>query len=76
MTLKVRNAAKGDKVFNFSNLMAISDFKNMYVTELNDAAVTVDKIRMFAMGKELKDDLFIYSYDIINESTVQVMIKK
>jgi len=27
------------------------------------------------MGKELKDDLFIYSYDIINESTVQVMIK-
>jgi len=25
---------------------------------------------MFAMGKELKDDLFIYSYDIIDESTV------
>ena len=31
---------------------------------------------MFAMGKELKDDLFIYSYDIIDESTVQVMIIK
>ena len=31
---------------------------------------------MFAMGKELKDDLWVYSYDIINESTVQVMIKK
>ena len=76
MTLKVRNAAKGDKTFNFSNLMSIPDFKNMYVTELNDPEVTVDKIRMFAMGKELKDDLFIYSYDIINESTVQVMIKK
>jgi len=28
------------------------------------------------MGKELKDDLFIYSYDIIDESTVQVMIIK
>ena len=28
------------------------------------------------MGKELKDDLFIYSYDIIDESTVQVMITK
>ena len=76
MTLKVRNAAKGDKVFNMSNLLPITDFKNMYVAELNDAAITVDKIRMFAMGKELKDDLFIYSYDIINESTVQVMIKK
>ena len=28
------------------------------------------------MGKELKEDLFIYSYDIMNESTVQAMIKK
>jgi hypothetical protein len=31
---------------------------------------------MFAMGKELKDDLFIYSYDVMNESTIQVMIRK
>ena len=76
MTLKVRNAAKGDKMLNFSNLLSIVDFKSMYVGELNDPDVTIDKIRMFAMGKELKDDLFIYSYDIINESTVQVMIKK
>ena len=76
MTLKVRNAAKGDKTLNFSNLLPVSDFKKMYVDEIKDAEVTVDKIRMFAMGKELKDDLFIYSYDIINESTVQVMIKK
>lgn len=76
MTLKVRNAAKGDKVLNMTNLMSILDFKNMYISELNDPAVTMEKIRMFAMGKELKDDLFIYSYDIIDESTVQVMIKK
>lgn len=76
MQLKVRNAAKGDKILNMSNLMSIVDFKTMYVNELNDPDVTLDKIRMFAMGKELKDDLFIYSYDIINESTVQVMIKK
>ena len=48
----------------------------MYSDEINDPEVTVDKLRMFAMGKELKDDLFIFSYDIINESTVQVMIKK
>ena len=76
MTLKVRNAARGDKVFNLTNLLPVTDFKNMYINELNDPAITIDKIRMFAMGKELKDDLFIYSYDIINESTVQVMIKK
>jgi hypothetical protein len=44
----------------------------MYITELgeNGADILTDKIRMFAMGKELKDDLFVYSYDIINESTV------
>lgn len=76
MILKVRNAAKGDKTLEMTNLLPISEFKSMYVNELKDPEVTVDKIRMFAMGKELKDDLFIFSYDIINESTVQVMIKK
>jgi hypothetical protein len=76
MTLKVRNAARGDKTFNFSNLLPVLDFKGMYVEELNDPEVSVDNIRMFAMGKELKDDLWMFSYDIINESTVQVMIKK
>ena len=76
MTLKIRNAARGDKTFNMSNLMPITEFKQMYSDEINDPEVTVDKLRMFAMGKELKDDLFIFSYDIINESTVQVMIKK
>ena len=76
MTLKVRNAARGDKTFNLSNLIPITEFKSMYCNELNDPEVTADKCRMFAMGKELKDDLFIFSYDIMNESTVQVMIKK
>ena len=33
-------------------------------------------MRMFAMGKELKDDLYLYSYDIMNEMTVQVMIRQ
>jgi hypothetical protein len=49
----------------------------MYINGLEDPAINdIANIRMFAMGKELKDDLFIFSYDIINESTVQVMIKK
>lgn len=76
MTLKVRHAVRGDLVFSLSNLMLIKDFKSMYVNKLNDPEVLAEKCRMFAMGKELKDDLFIFSYDIINESTVQVMIKK
>lgn len=44
----------------------------MYIDNLKDKGngLSTDKIRMFAMGKELKDDLFIYSYDILNESTV------
>ena len=72
MTLNCRHAAKGDITLNFSNLMAISAFKQLYVDKLGDKAdgITAKGIRMFAMGKELKDDLFIYSYDIIDESTV------
>jgi hypothetical protein len=77
MTLKCRNAALGDKIFNMSNLMPVTEFKQMYINGLEDPAINdIANIRMFAMGKELKDDLFIFSYDIINESTVQVMIKK
>lgn len=76
MTLKVRNAQKGDQTLQLTNLMSITDFKQAYIDALNDSELTTDKLRMFAMGKELKDDLFVYSYDIMDESTVQVMIKK
>jgi len=77
MTLKCRHAAKGDLILELSNLLTIVEFKQKYITDLGDQGegLEISKIRMFAMGKELKDDLFVYSYDIINESTVQVMIK-
>ena len=54
------------------------DFKQLYIDNLKDKEGEIDKskIRMFAMGKELKDDLFLYSYSIMNESTIQVMIRK
>ena len=29
---------------------------------------------MFCMGKELKEDLFLYSYEIKDEMTVQAMV--
>ncbi len=52
----------------------------MYIDKLGaaatDAGLTVQRIRMFCLGKELKDELFIYTYDIIDEMTVQVMISK
>lgn len=61
--------------------MSIIDLKKKYVEileskELTKGDVNDQSLRMFAMGKELKDDLFIYSYDIMNESTIQVMIRK
>ena len=61
-----------------SNLKSVEQFKYDYIEQLGDAGtdLTPQKIRMFAMGKELKDDLFLYSYDIMNESTVQAMIRK
>ena len=35
-----------------------------------------DKMRLFCLGKELKDEFFLYTYDIIDDMTVQVMILK
>ncbi len=37
---------------------------------------TPSDIRLFSLGKELKDDLFMYSYDITDEVVMQAMIKK
>ena len=50
----------------------------MYIDKLGADAegMKVENIRMFCLGKEFKDDLFLYSYDLIDEMTVQVMIKK
>jgi len=37
---------------------------------------TAGDIRLFSLGKELKDELFMYSYDITDEVVMQAMIKK
>ena len=53
-------------------MIQVDAFKQMYIDKLgaNGEGIKVSALRMFAMGKELKDELFIYSYDIIDESTV------
>lgn len=81
LKLKFRNTSMGDVEMDLSNLVGIADLKKMYVDlleqkELSKGKIDTSLIRLFAMGKELKDDLFVYSYDIMNESTVQVMIRK
>ena len=78
MSLKIRNGQMGDINVQPSNNLSISEFKQSYIEALGDkgTGISTNNLRMFAMGKELKDDLFIYSYDIMDESTVQAMIKK
>jgi len=71
-------SVKGDCVVAATNLVSIIEFKQIYIDKLGSASegMKVENIRMFCLGKELKDELFLYSYDIMDELTVQVMIKK
>ena len=39
-------------------------------------SLTLDKVRLFSMGQELKNDLFIYSYNIKDNMVVQAMFRK
>ena len=48
----------------------------MYLEKIDDKSIKPENLRLFCLGKELKDDLFLYSYDIIDEMTVQALIKK
>ena len=59
-------------MIEMSNLIDIVSFKKMYLESLKDDKEGLEhtNIRFFAMGKELKDDLFLYSYSIMSESTV------
>jgi hypothetical protein len=36
--------------------------------------LTAESLRLFCLGKELKDELFVYSYDIKDEMIIQAMI--
>jgi hypothetical protein len=47
----------------------------MYLTEVGMEEADLAKIRLFCLGKELKDDLFLYSYDIGDDLVCQAMIK-
>lgn len=38
--------------------------------KLGDRKVKPENLRLFCLGKELKDDLFLYSYDMVDEMTI------
>jgi len=41
-----------------------------------DTDIGVEQIRLFAMGKDLNNELFLYSYGIKDGLTLMGMIKK
>lgn len=64
---------------SISNLVSITEFKQHYLDKLGSPAsdgLKVENVRMFCLGKELKDDMFLYTYDIADEMAVQAMFKK
>ncbi len=67
---------KGDTVFSVSSLITIKQLKQKYIDKLGATDIRLEDLRLFFAGKELKEDLFIYSYDIKDEMTIQAMIKK
>ena len=58
-----------------SNFENIKKIKIMYLGEVGMTEDSIDKIRLFCLGKELTDDLFLYSYDIGDDLVCQAMIK-
>ena len=60
-----------------ANSLGVEQLKKEYVAALGlkEDELPVNTLRFFCMGKELKDDLFLYSYDINDDMVVQAMIK-
>lgn len=47
-----------------SNKMQVGVLKNTYLNQIGDKDVLLENIRIFCLGKELKNDLFLYSYEV------------
>ena len=61
---------------NVSNKLSVAELKLKYLGERAQEGVGLENIRIFCLGKELKDDLFLYRYEIADGIVMQVMIKK
>lgn len=69
---------KGDKTLSVLNNLQVEKLKLDYLKALGltESDVPLSNLRFFCMGKELKDDLFLYSYDINEDMVVQAMFRK
>jgi len=73
LNVKIRRSG-GDTKMILSNKMKIIEVKTMYLKQI-DAEEPVENMRLFCLGKELKDELFVYSYDIMNDQVMQAQVK-
>ena len=71
----MRSPKTGDTTMSVSNLISIYEFKQKYLELINDKTTKPEILRLFCLGKELKDDLFLFSYEIADEMAIQVMFK-
>ena len=58
-----------------SNHLAIKELKQLYLDQLREngkdtTGMEVENLRFFCLGKELVDDLFVYSYELKDEITI------
>lgn len=63
-------SVKGDRTLPVSNLKTIKEVKEKYIHDLGTKDLKLEELRFFCLGKELKDDLFLYSYDIKDEMII------
>jgi len=42
----------------------------MYISTIKKPELVPSSLRMFYMGRELKDDLFVYSYEMREDLTI------
>lgn len=67
---------KGDIAVEVSNHETIRTFKERFIAKAGDSTLKPENVRMFCLGRELKDDYSLFAYDIVDDMTVQAMIKK
>jgi hypothetical protein len=51
-------------------LTSIKDLKKTFIDEMKFEGFQPEDIRFFCLGKELQDDLYLYSYDIKDEMAI------
>jgi hypothetical protein len=80
--LKIRLAPDKNVTVDISVLTSIRALKELFMAELAkqeqalEGGTSPSQLRFFYLGKELEEDLFLYSYDMKDEMTIQCMLRK